>query len=165
MSSKAWEQELGKLLRLIGAEAWERAPQPLVTSPQIGKAAGNYCGTPCTAVWMNNQMALDPELAGSVSLIIELPRPLDAAFQLRNSNKSRHLPFTPPGGMDASPAIDPRILTAEEVSDLSSMEVPFLLSLLQDRVSITIYGLYPLECYESFLDLLRLIHERAAGLG
>lgn len=164
VTGKTWPGELGKLLKAIGATEWERAPQTMVTSAQIGKAQGVYSGVPCTAVWIHNQMALKQEHASSASLILQLSRPTDLGFQLRNATGVQRTLYHPQNA-DVRTDVDPRLLTAEEVSDLHSMNVPFVLNLLEDRVTITINGMYPAECYESFLELLHLIHQRVADLG
>jgi hypothetical protein len=165
MSSKAWAGELRKLLQLIGALEWERGAQPLVDSAQLGKARGIYSGIPCTAVWVNNPMARDQELANSVSLILDFSQPTGLSFQLRNAAGVQRVLYLAQENAGEPTEVDPRLLTAEEVSDLQSMGVPFILNLLEDRVTITIYGMYPVECYGSFLEMVSLIHERVAALG
>lgn len=160
MSGKTQARELGKLLRLIGAPNSGVARLP----GDHGKARGTYNGIPCTVVWANNPMAVEHELVRSVSLVFELSQPTSLSFQLRNTASTRRLPGAG-RRTDVRTDVDPRLLTAEEVSDLHSMDMRFLLSLIEDRVAITIYGVYPVECYESFLQLLQLIRERVTALG
>jgi hypothetical protein len=133
-----------------------------------GKVQGTYREVGCKLVCMNNPTTGEPELMRSLSLVLELPQVTDRRLKLQNTVSVRqHLGSTQEKAdvHRVDQHVDPGLLTPEEISDLNSLDAPFVLTLLEDQLTMTIYGMFQAEFYESVLELLNRVCGRLAEVG
>jgi len=152
------EQEVAQFLRLIGVPGTGAGD----FLQNFSRVQGIYRGVPCTLVGMEN-----PDLTRSVSIVLPLASPTDLKLKLQTTESVRILLGVDQVQVDAAKqaeAVDPRLLQPQEVSELVQLGVPFVLTLLQDQLTMTIYGMYDAEFYEGVLGLLLRIRQRVGAL-
>ncbi|MDP2871816.1 MAG: hypothetical protein Q8P31_04685 [Bacillota bacterium] len=158
VSRRNQEQELSRLLRLIGLPG-VRAPELLRDYCQVH---GSFRGVSCKVVCMEN-----PDLMRSVSIVLPLASPTTLRLKLQNTESVRLGLAITQVGVDADKqreTVDPRLLRPDEMAELMQLGVPFVLTLLEDQLTMTVYGIYQAGFYESLMELLCRIRGRTADL-
>jgi hypothetical protein len=163
MSERARINELSKVLRLIGLPG-EKTHDLRGHHTQV---QGQFKGVPCKMVCMLNPSTGEPEMMRSVSLIFPLETRTSLELKLQNTVSVRLGLAVTQDRADAvaqAQQVDQRLLPAAEVSELIGLGVPFVLTLLEDRLTMTVYGVFQAAFYESILEFLYRIRQRVVEL-
>jgi len=155
----AQDRELSQLLRLISL--------PDVRPEDLGRnyywqVQGSFRGAPCKVVGIKNY-----DMTRSVSIVFPLASPTKLRLRFQNTESVRLLLWPSQRGVDATEQaerVDPRLLRPGEASELLGLGVPFVLTLLKEQLTMTIYGIYQGDFYRDVLGLLYAIYLRVGDL-
>lgn len=163
-SKKAMRAEFQKLADYIGAEyhgevfAADYIDHPI-------KLKGAYDGYPCQVVGLNHPDSLPAIHASSITLILHVNNQSSRKLKLQNVISERIGHYVSIHKVDDElydrlHHFDYDLVTREEVDLLEDSGLHYVLTLVDDRLAFTIYGIYEADVYVEALEFMKKILER-----